>query len=1142
MIVFKQMLVLKIQTIKKIFPKKHIVSKLVRFTIVLLVFVLGICSYCCTTKKATSDEFQDLLSILGTQRPIEARLSEKFIYEPYKEGNSTNNESEILLSLSQKPNNIDNKQSSVPNPRSLENDEQNQDSQKFSLPISKLSLATYKDPSPEKLNRLGIGYLICGRVEEAIRELEKVCSQKPVKAEYLNNLAVAYFTKGKETHTLLNIAKALSIVELAISTDNNLLEAHFNHALILENLFLYSTAYEAWQKYEQLEKFSEWISEAKSHITKLNTIKAKEKNIDQLEKIKQALISNDQQAITEIARQFPYQTRIYVIDELLPNCAEEAFKGGKNSSNLLDSVRKVGNVFVTLQDDNFIQDAVMSIDKTIKSNPKDLAKMVSGYSFYKEGKSFLDKYQLDKAIISFKKANEYFSSANNIAYETLTNLSIGRSYGLQLDYTKSTNLLNKVKSISKVNKYNYLIGRAVWIIGFSDLSQTNLSDALSELKQSVTYLEKAGDYAGLTTVHTNIALTSKQLGNLEDFWQHVFQSLSYSKLTSYSFYGVLLTELANDFAEQGEYKASLYFNEEILKTGSTSDIDGCYTFLLRSQLENVLGKYSEARISLENSKKLLEKISDVSARKYLKGGIDKHLEGDIITTEANIELKSSPQKAIELFNKVIDFYKDTPFRYRIAQTYFSCAKAYSLTGDELKAESYLKASIDEFESQRGRITEESNRLTFFVEPQTAYDEMISIQTNKHNIELAFNYAETARSRALLDSLNGRGQVIKVEGRNQILLEGTGKPFSLNEIKGQLPNNIVLIEYSVLPNKILIWVVKKDGVELAESTIKANDLETKVNNFLTGIQDFSNQKKEFAELSKPLYNALISPIEPLINKINSNLDELSIVLIPDKSLQQLPFAALINPKNNQYLVQEKNISMAPSATVFIKCLQRSNKLAKQDNRKLLAIGDPKFDMKEFPSLSYLEGAEEEAQRIAKMYSNKKLLTESDATKDAFLSLFGQYSIVHFAGHALMDNKSPLYSKLIMAADKNNSDKDKNTSSALNAYELYGKNFSHTKLVVLAACKTATGKNIRGEGLASLARPFLAAGVPTVIASLWNANDQSSKKLFLAFHERLIAGDSPSIALRAAQLRLINNDISYLAHPKMWACFVSLGSSK
>ena len=94
----------------------------------------------------------------------------------------------------------------------------------------------------------------------------------------------------------------------------------------------------------------------------------------------------------------------------------------------------------------------------------------------------------------------------------------------------------------------------------------------------------------------------------------------------------------------------------------------------------------------------------------------------------------------------------------------------------------------------------------------------------------------------------------------------------------------------------------------------------------------------------------------------------------------------------------------------------------------------------------------------------------------------------------------------------------------------------QLVVLAACETAAGRTMRGEGAMSLARPFLVAGARTVVATLWPLDDRTSEALFTRLHRRYAEGASAAEALRAAQLDILNDSS---LPPGAWAAAISLG---
>src|SRR5262249_31989773 len=159
----------------------------------------------------------------------------------------------------------------------------------------------------------------------------------------------------------------------------------------------------------------------------------------------------------------------------------------------------------------------------------------------------------------------------------------------------------------------------------------------------------------------------------------------------------------------------------------------------------------------------------------------------------------------------------------------------------------------------------------------------------------------------------------------------------------------------------------------------------------------------------------------------------------------------------------------------------------------------------------------------------------ATKARFMSLAGSYDVVHFAGHAVSNDDYPALSHLLLSGSTGQAD------GTLFAHEITRMTFDRTRLVVLAACRTSAGRIRRGEGVFSLARPCLAAGVPTVVASLWDVDDRATRALFVAFHQALSKGAAVANALRAAQVAALENGAGAYRDPLTWASFAAIGGA-
>jgi CHAT domain-containing protein len=144
------------------------------------------------------------------------------------------------------------------------------------------------------------------------------------------------------------------------------------------------------------------------------------------------------------------------------------------------------------------------------------------------------------------------------------------------------------------------------------------------------------------------------------------------------------------------------------------------------------------------------------------------------------------------------------------------------------------------------------------------------------------------------------------------------------------------------------------------------------------------------------------------------------------------------------------------------------------------------------------------------------------------------VIHLASHSKIDNEVPLRSELLLAKTKTD------TNSVLRAYEIYNLDLSHTRLVVLSSCQSGAGHYYGGEGVSSLARAFIGAGVPLVVASLWPVDSKATEMLMVSFHKNRDQGQIPTVeALKNAQQEMARGSAENLRRPYYWAAFTVTG---
>jgi len=189
---------------------------------------------------------------------------------------------------------------------------------------------------------------------------------------------------------------------------------------------------------------------------------------------------------------------------------------------------------------------------------------------------------------------------------------------------------------------------------------------------------------------------------------------------------------------------------------------------------------------------------------------------------------------------------------------------------------------------------------------------------------------------------------------------------------------------------------------------------------------------------------------------------------------------------------------------------------------------------------LRSTRAEAEAIAAFAgrARSRMFLDFDATREAAVNpQLADYRILHFATHGLLNNRHPELSGLVFSlVDRNGHPRN----GFLQAFEVYNLRLS-AELVVLSACQTALGSDVKGEGLLGLSRGFMYAGAARVVASLWKVPDLASAELMKHFyHGMLVEGLRPAAALRAAQAALRKHPRT--ASPYYWAGFILQGEWK
>jgi len=379
-----------------------------------------------------------------------------------------------------------------------------------------------------------------------------------------------------------------------------------------------------------------------------------------------------------------------------------------------------------------------------------------------------------------------------------------------------------------------------------------------------------------------------------------------------------------------------------------------------------------------------------------------------------------------------------------------------------------------------------------------------------------------------------------------------QPLRAAEIQALLDPDTLLLAYALGEERSYLWAVTADRIESFELPGRARieELARRVNEEMSRF-DIENRRRE-AGNAAALGRLLLGPVA-------GRLGGQRLVIVPDGALQYIPFGALPLPAGKGsgeeagpvLLLERHEVVDLPSASAL--AVQR-RVLAERARRppaakRLAVLADPVFDRRDprvaargtpqgdSPAFERLPASRQEAEAIAALAPRGESLVALDfdaALPRVLGDRLSDFRIVHFATHGVIDAERPTLSGLALSMVDSGG---RPQEGFLHLHDIYNLRLN-ADLVVLSGCRTALGKEVRGEGLIGLTRGFQYAGASRVVASLWRVEDLATASLMARFYRGLwIEKLPPAAALRAAQLWVSRQ--RRWRDPYFWAAFVLEG---
>lgn len=502
---------------------------------------------------------------------------------------------------------------------------------------------------------------------------------------------------------------------------------------------------------------------------------------------------------------------------------------------------------------------------------------------------------------------------------------------------------------------------------------------------------------------------------------------------------------------------------------------------------------------------------------------------------------------------------------------FERARIYLLEKKAGQAEPLLRKAIESSEAIRSSISLEASKIGYASSKQAMYSALVGILAERGDWAGAFEMAERAKSRALVDLLAdaSKREVVRVTSQNKTAAhlldqvkefekstsllermntgpgdEPRGTSFrsarreleaAIAELEMNAPETASLVAVqattadaigrTLSPNEVLVSYyasgetlyafVIKDG-QLSGVRLDRRGLDAEIEELTKGMQEFQRQAEKGGKAAQEGVSSIDEVSRRLFQRLIKPLEIAAtgkrLVIAPHGRLHHVPFAALNDGK--EYLIDRWAIRIVPSAATLM--YLKKEKAVRPS--QLLVLGNPDLDD---PRMD-LPAALEEAYEVGRRVSSSKVLVRKQASKAALKRLGDQFEMLHVASHGEFVSTEPMRSALLLA-------KEGADDGRLTVGDVYSMRLD-SGLVTLSGCLTGYGKVNSGDDVIGLTRGFFHAGSQSVVSSLWEVADKPTAQLMARFYAKL-SKNGKAEALRLAQIETR----ATWKHPFFWAAF-------
>lgn len=713
------------------------------------------------------------------------------------------------------------------------------------------------------------------------------------------------------------------------------------------------------------------------------------------------------------------------------------------------------------------------------------------------GLAYFALAQYDKATIAYEQALPIFRELKQRNGEAQALKDLGQAYSFKFDYAKAINLYQQALPIFRSIKDRNQEALTLQYLGFTYRS-------LAQYDKAINFYQEA---------------------------LPIFRTLKNPFGEAYA-----LKDLGFTYFSQSKYDKSLSLYQQALPLfRKVKDPNGeAYTIVEMGLAYSSLLQYDKAITFYKQSLSIFQQIKDRKGEAHALMNW-----GNAYRSQLQYD------KAINLYQRALPIFREAGDREGEGLLFSNMGQAYKRLQRPADAAENLFSAIQTFESLSPGLTD-SDKVSFFDKNLNVYRYLEQVLIGLNHAEQALEVTERGRARAFAELLASK----LTKTANKVAPD---KLLTLQQIQQiAKEQKATLVEYSIAnledTSELLIWVIKPTG-EMAFKSVNLRTLKTSLSELVTisreaiGVRsrgpsiEISSEPdtQQQTQRLRQLYDLLIEPISAYLP---SNDSSSRVIFMPQGELFLVPFPAL-QDAGGRYLIEKYAIRTAPSIQVLQLTHEQRQRLGQQSGAALV-MGNPTMPKVTVKigtppeQLQDLSGAKQEALAIAQLL-NTQAITGSEATKANVLPKLTQARFVHLATHGLLDDFKGLGVPGAIALAPSGT--GELNDGLLTASEILDMKFN-AELVVLSACDTGRGR-VTGDGVIGLSRSLIAAGVPSVLVSLWSVPDASTAELMTEFYRNMQEKKlDKAQALQQAMLATMKQ----YPNPRSWAAFTLIGEAE